>query len=109
MGTLGNSLLEEHRRQVTPTPPRDVTRRTGEQIDLLLDDPVIEPDEIRAGLALLRANPRLGPSTLPSLVNQVRQEAAHPELAARASPRQQSDNAQLQRALERARTREGAT
>ena len=49
VGTLGNSLLEEHRRQVTPTPPRDVTRRTGEQIDLLLDDPVIEPDEIRAG------------------------------------------------------------
>jgi hypothetical protein len=84
---LGTSLLEEHTRQVTPSPPRDVTRRTGEQIDRLLDDPGITPDEIRAGLALLRAKPNLGPGTLPNLVNQVRQETAHPELSSRASPR----------------------
>jgi len=105
---LGNAILDEHRRLIRPALPRDVARRVGEQIDLLLDDPDITPDEIRKGLAKLRANPRLGPSVLPSLVNEVRQLAAHPELAlARASPRQQQTDDQFQRALERAQSREG--
>lgn len=77
---LGNSLLDEHRRQVRPSLPREVARRTGEQIDLLLDDPVITADEVSEALARLRANPKLGPAVLPSLVNEVRQEWAHPEL-----------------------------
>ena len=84
---LGNALLDEHRRQVRPPLPRNVAGRTGEQIDSLLSDPEITPDEIRAGLAKLRANPKLGPGVLPSLVNEVRQLAAHPELASRGSPR----------------------
>ena len=78
---LGSSLLKEHTEQVTPVPPRDVTRRTGEQIDGLLDDSEIKPEEIRAALGLLRAKPNLGPGVLPNLVNEVRQKAAHPELA----------------------------
>ena len=84
---LANSLLDEHRRQVRPPLPRDVARRTGEQIDKLLSDPEITPDEIRAALGKLRANPKLGPGVLPSLVNEVRQLAAHPELASRVPPR----------------------
>ena len=48
---------------------------------MLLDDPEIDPDEIRQGLAKLRANPKLGPGVLSSLVNEIRQLAAHPELA----------------------------
>lgn len=63
--------------------PRDVARRTGEQIDRLLDDPEIKPDEIREGLALLRTKPKAGPGLLPDLVNEVRQKHAHPELGAR--------------------------
>ena len=81
MTLLANSLLDEHKRLTHPSLPRDVARNTGEQIDKLLSDPAIQPDEIRAGLALLRAKPNLGPGILPTLVNQVRQEAAHPELA----------------------------
>lgn len=84
---LANSLLDQHRRQIRPPLPRDVARRIGEQIDSLLSDPEITPDEIQAGLAKLRANPKLGPGVLPSLVNEVRQLAAHPEMASRASPR----------------------
>jgi hypothetical protein len=84
---LGTALLKEHKEQVRPPSPRDVVRRTGEQIDTLLNDPEIDPDEIRAALAILRSKPTLGPGTLPNLVHQVRQEKAHPELASRASPR----------------------
>jgi hypothetical protein len=84
---LGNSLLDEHRRLVRPPLPRDVARKTGEQIDSLLGDPEINPDEVRGGLALLRAKPGLGPGILPSLVHEFRQKQAHPELAARGSPR----------------------
>ena len=84
---LGNALLDEHRRLVRPPLPRDVARRTGEQIDSLLGDPEINPDEIRGGLALLRAKPGLGPGILPSLVHEYRQKQAHPELEQRASPR----------------------
>lgn len=83
---LGNSLLDEHRRLVRPSLPRDVARKTGEQIDKLLGDPEIKPDEIRAGLAKLRAKPKLGPGLLPDLVHEVRQERAHPELTAKPPP-----------------------
>lgn len=80
---LANSLLEEHTRQITPRPPRDVTRRTGEQIDKLLDDPEIKPGEIAEALALLRAKPNAGPGLLPDLVHEVRQRNANGN---RASP-----------------------
>jgi len=83
---LGNAILDEHRRLTRPPLPRDVARRTGEQIDALLDDPEITPDEIRGGLAVLRSKPSLGPGVLPSLVHEFRQKQAHPELA-RGSPR----------------------
>ena len=84
---LANSLLDEHRRRVHPPLPRDVARQTGQQIDKLLSDPEIQPDEIRAALAKLRAKPKLGPGLLPNLVHEVRQEHAHPELTRPASPR----------------------
>ena len=84
---LGNAILDEHRRLTHPPLPRDVARQTGEQIDRLLDDPEITPEEIRAGLALLRSKPGLGPRVLPNLVHEYRQKQAHPELAQRASPR----------------------
>jgi hypothetical protein len=83
---LGNSLLDEHRRHTRPPLPRDVARGFGEQIDSLLDDPQIAPDEIREALARMRKKPKLGPGVLPSVVHEVRQERAHPELASRASP-----------------------
>lgn len=83
-GMLANSLLDEHTRQITPRPPRDVTRRTGEQIDKMLDDPEIKPDEITEALALLRAKPNAGPGLLPDLVHEVRQRNAN---GSRASPR----------------------
>jgi len=100
---LANSLLDEHKRLVRVTLPRDVARRVGEQIDLLLDDPDITPDEIRQGLAKLRANPRLGPGVLPSLVNEVRQLAADPRLAG--SRRQQETNDLFARNMAREMTR----
>lgn len=109
---LANSLLDEHRRLTHPSLPRDVARQTGEQIDKLLGDPEIKPDEIRAALAKLRAKPKLGPGLLPNLVHEVRQEQAHPELTARASPpadrRQQVTNAKFDAAMQRARAREAA-
>ena len=80
---LANSLLDEYRRACNPPPPRDFARRVGEQIDSLLDDPEITHDEVSEALARLRAKPKLGPGVLPSLVNEVRQERAHPELARR--------------------------
>lgn len=105
---LGNAILDEHRRLVKPSLPRDVARRVGEQIDLLLDDPEISPDEVRQGLAKLRANPKLGPGILSSLVNEIRQLAAHPELdAGRASPRQRAEEAHRNRAMQRAIERQG--
>jgi hypothetical protein len=73
---LGNALLEEHRRLIKPSLPRDVARRIGEKIDLLLDDPEISPDEVREGLRRLRANRKFGPGMLPDLVHEVRQERA---------------------------------
>jgi hypothetical protein len=84
---LANSLLDEHRRLTRPPLPRDVARKTGEQIDSLLSDPEIDPGEVREALTRLRAKPKLGPGVLPSLVHEVRQERAHPELTSRGSPR----------------------
>ena len=71
-----NSLLDEHRRLTSPSIPRDVARRIGEQIDSLLDDPDIAVDEIREGLTRLRSNRKWGPGMLPNLVHEVRQERA---------------------------------
>jgi hypothetical protein len=87
---LANSLLDEHRRLTRPPLPRDVARKTGEQIDSLLGDSEIDPDEIREALTRLRAKPKLGPGVLPSLVHEVRQERAHPELAS-GSPKRPRD------------------
>lgn len=70
-GFIGNTLLGEHERACARRPPRDVLRRTGEAIDRLLDEQ-IDPDDIRAGLALLRARPKLGPALLPDLVHEAR-------------------------------------
>jgi hypothetical protein len=108
---LANSLLDEHRRLTHPPLPRDVARQTGEQIDKLLGDPVIQPDEIRAALAKLRAKPRLGPGLLPNLVHEVRQMQAHPELSVGTQPadrRQQATNAKFDAAMQRAQAREAA-
>jgi hypothetical protein len=104
---LGNAILDEHRRLLKPAPPRDVARRLGEAIEELLDDPVITPDEIRAALAKMRANPRLAPGVLSSLVHEIRQVAENPELANGRPSRQQAEQAILQRAMERANRRTG--
>jgi hypothetical protein len=87
-GTLiANQLLAEHVAACAAKPPRPVQGKVGEAIDALLDDPEIQPDEIREGLRRLRAKPNLGPGVLPSLVNEYRQELADPSLAQRASPK----------------------
>lgn len=113
---LGNSLLDEHRRHVRPPLPRDVARRVGDQIDSLLGDPEIDPDEIRAGLARLRSNRKWGPGMLPNLVHEIRQERAgqgSPQANGRASPavvldrRQQATDELFDSAMERALRREG--
>jgi hypothetical protein len=107
---LGNSLLEEHRRLVKPSLPRDVAQAIGDKIDSLLDDPNIASDEIREGLRRLRTNRKWGPGMLPNLVHEIRQEAAG-EGGTRAFPgnRQQAEQAQLDRAMQRATEREGSS
>ncbi len=105
---LGNSLLDEHRRLVRPPLPRDVARQVGEKIDSLLDDPDIDPEEIREGLRRLRSNRKWGPGMLPNLVHEVRQEQAgqgtpRAEVVDR---RQQAHQARTSRALQRAAARE---
>lgn len=105
---LANSLLDEHRRMVRPPLPRDVARRVGEKIDALLDEPDIDPDEIREGLRRLRSNRKWGPGILPDLVHEVRQERAG-EGTPRAGPgdrREQAHQARTSRALQRAAARE---
>ena len=97
---LGTTLLKEHKDQVRPSLPRDVARRVGEQIDALLDDPAIDPDEIRAALAILRTKPNLGPGVLPNLVNEVRQQRAHPELTTRNGNGQSRESTGNERARE---------
>lgn len=108
---LGNSLLDEHRRHVRPPLPREVARRIGEQIDGLLGDPEIHPDEIRAALARLRSNRKWGPGMLPHLVHEVRQEQAGqgvpPPDGRLADPRQKATDDLFDGAMERARQREG--
>lgn len=66
---LGNSLLDEHLKACAVQPPRKLKQRTGDAIDGLLDEG-IEPDRIRAGLALMRARPRTGPGLLADLVHE---------------------------------------
>jgi hypothetical protein len=102
---LGNSLLDEHRRQVHPPIPRDLARRIGEQIDSLLSDPEINPPEITEALRRMRLKPHLGPGVLPSIVHEVRQEWANPELAGRGQlvdRREQAHQARASRAMQRA-------
>lgn len=70
---LGNQLLDEHLAACPRRPPRDVIQRTGDKIDALLDEG-IDPDEIRAGLELMRSRPRTGPGLLPDLVHEARTE-----------------------------------
>jgi hypothetical protein len=66
---LGNSLLDEHLKACPVQPPRKVKQRTGEAIDALLDEG-IDPDRIRAGLALMRSRPGKGPGLLADLVHE---------------------------------------
>lgn len=103
---LANSLLDEHRRLTKPSMPRDFAKTLGEEIDKLLSDPEIDPAEIREALRRMRLKPKLGPRILPSLVHEVRQEWAHPELVD--DPRQRARNAKFDRAFERARAKEAA-
>lgn len=107
---IGNSLLDQHRRQIKPSLPRDVAQKVGEQIDSLLADPEITVEEIREGLARLRSNRKWGPGMLPNLVHEVRQEQAGEGEPRARSPdwRQQADQARIARALQRAQAREGA-
>lgn len=75
---IGNDLLNEHIAACSPRPPRKVLQKTGEQIDDLVDEDV--PAEfIRAGLAMLRARPKLGPGVLPNLVHEARFNATNPQ------------------------------
>jgi len=83
---IGNAVLDEHRRLIRPSLPREVARKTGEHIDSLLADPDIAPDEIREALKRLRSNPKWGPGMLPHLVHEVRQEWAGNLPQGRASP-----------------------
>ena len=88
---LADQLLTAHLAARPSKAPRDVVRQLGEAIDSLLDDPEIKPDEIREGLRMLRAKPRLGPGALKNLVDEYRQGVADPGLAQRASPPRQRD------------------
>lgn len=72
---LGNQLLDEHLAACRQAPPREVKQRTGAKIDALLDEG-IDPDEIRAGLRLMRSRPRTGPGLLPDLVFEAKTVAA---------------------------------
>lgn len=76
---LGATLLADHTRACAVTPPRDVQRRTGEQIDRLLDEGV-PPEHITAGLALMRARRGKGPGLLPDLVHEAMTAAASPNV-----------------------------
>lgn len=103
---LGNSLLDEHRRHIQPSLPRDVARRVGEQIDSLLDDPEISADEIREGLRRLRSNRKWGPGMLPGLVHEIRQERAGAGTPPVTDRRQQATNQKFDRAMARAAERD---
>jgi len=95
---------------VKPPLPREVARRVGEKIDSLLDDPDIDPDEIREGLRRLRSNRKWGPGMLPDLVHEVRQERAGAGTPrAKATDRhQQTTDDKFDRAMQRAQAREAA-
>ena len=106
----GTALLDEHLACFKHKPPRDVIRRTGEQIDLLLDEPEIAIEDIRAGLARLRTKPNLGPGVLPNLVNEIIQARDGPPAGGNGHVvdyRQQAEKAKFGRAMERAAAREG--
>jgi hypothetical protein len=83
---LGNALLREHVDALNPSPPRPVQRQLGEAIDELLDDPEITDDEVRAGLAMLRTKPRLGPGALKNLVDEHRRLKEDPALGRQPPP-----------------------
>jgi hypothetical protein len=103
---LANSLLDEHRRSVKPSPPRDVIRQIGERIDSLLDDPEISPDEVREALRRLRANRKWGPGMLPNLVNEIRQENAGQGTPRSRNSRQQETDELFEQAAMRIAARE---
>jgi hypothetical protein len=67
---LGNGLLDEHIKACRQRPPRKVLVQTGQRIDALLDEG-IDPDEIRAGLHLMRSKNK-GPGLLDVLVQEAR-------------------------------------
>jgi hypothetical protein len=77
---LGVTLLNEHMKAYRHKPPRAVLESTGRVIDGLVDEG-ISAEDIRAGLALLRARPHLGSGLLPSLVHEA-QQGPPPQLRA---------------------------
>lgn len=103
---VGSHLFNEHLRQITPRPPRDVSRQTSAKINALLAEG-IDPDLIRDALTKLRAKPHLPPSLLPDLVHEIAQEQAHP---GRHPPdrRQQATDDKFSRAMKRAQARDEA-
>jgi hypothetical protein len=106
---LGNAILDEHRRLVKPSLPRDVAQATGLKIDSLLDDPEISADEIREALRRLRSNRKWGPGMLPNLVHEVRQELAGegtPPPRAAVDYKQAATDQKFERAMARARAKD---
>lgn len=67
--TAARDLVAEWINGCTKRPPSDTVGQTGRKIRRLLDDG-IDPDDIRAGLALWTAK-GLSPSVLPSVVNEI--------------------------------------
>jgi hypothetical protein len=108
----GTVLLDEHLACFKHRPPRDVIRKTGEHIDNLLDDESkISIEDIRAGLAVLRTKPNLGPGVLPNLVNEIIQARDGPpgHLNGRArDPRQEATDEMFADAAARFAARENA-
>jgi hypothetical protein len=70
----GNRLLEDHVAAYSGPVPRDVQRQTAERIESLLADGFTTA-QITAGLAELRAKPKLGPGVLPNLVHEATSQA----------------------------------
>ena len=82
---LGNTLLDEHLKAVGVSVPRDVKQQTGDAIDRLVAEG-IEPDRIRAGLALMRSSRGKGPGLLAYLVHDADLAATAGDSRSRYSP-----------------------
>lgn len=74
----GARLLQEHVAACRQRPPKDLLVQTSQKIDTLLAEEHITADMVRAGLALLRTKPHLGPGLLPNLVYEAMNANASP-------------------------------